>query len=1028
MAPMAERAGRFYRALAEGALLAAALVVPLWFAIFTVQVFEPAKAALLRGLVLLAVVAWGLAWWAWRGERSGWRTLAWQPILLAGTAVWGVGLLATAASVAPWISLMGAATRGQGWLTTTALFGLMWLAAALVTDEQALDRLAGFIALGALPAGLYGLVQALRLDPLPWEGDVISRVAGPAGNSVMLAAYLAMALPFGLLWLARAWRSAAGDTGWPAGARLASWILVVTFGLAGLVLSGSRGPMLGLVVGSGILALAQAARVGRWRVALGLAALGSAAVVGVIALNVAPQQFGGLARLPLLDRLSVALNPERDTTRVRLRLWEGSTAALAHSGSRLVLGHGPETTDLVWAPFYPPILAYDEPRGLVPDRAHNLALDTLLATGMLGLAATLAFLTALVGACLRLLGLAADRFERGSWWVAWLGGGWAGLLLAVGLDDGRWRLAGVAAGLGLVGGLAAWLGLVAWRRGHRPGDRSPGRPPPSSESGLLTTPRLADRFMSWVEEVGFAGAALVAVIAHLVEVQVGFGVTATGVLLGLIAGGLVARLAMTARPAGEPAAMAGVRGEGLVAALLVGTTLVFDFVHPGLVGGGSPVVVAVVGLAVLLTGAALEETAGAAWWRRWPAVVLAGTALYALVDLGLLRLGRIGAAEAVWSAVLALVGYAVALVLLLVARARREAGAWPGRREAVAGLLVLGMAGLPAARLLGAPLVAEALAKEGELGWQQLVSPLRAKGETGKAESFLDRARDRYRWATRLAPWEPAYGLAVAREEVERADLLDERLSRALADGGVGTAADEYDLGLLAGRAVAWARARDAAFAVALAEIARAEALAPTAPGTALTRARALRVWGDRTRESRLRHRRLVAARAAYTHAMALAPQWPEVLDEAAVTALLDGDPAGALALTGRAVQLDPFYLRAWRTAAAAQAHRGDDAAATAAYERYFADARNASDLPARRGQLEVLVRLRRDAAALVAARAIVQLAPDDARSFADLAVLQQRAGDRAAALEAARQAVALAPDDPAIAALLNELSPDEAP
>jgi hypothetical protein len=78
MAPMAERAGRFYRALAEGALLAAALVVPLWFAIFTVQVFEPAKAALLRGLVLLAVVAWGLAWWAWRGERSGWRTLAWR--------------------------------------------------------------------------------------------------------------------------------------------------------------------------------------------------------------------------------------------------------------------------------------------------------------------------------------------------------------------------------------------------------------------------------------------------------------------------------------------------------------------------------------------------------------------------------------------------------------------------------------------------------------------------------------------------------------------------------------------------------------------------------------------------------------------------------------------------------------------------------------------------------------------------------------------------------------------------------------
>jgi tetratricopeptide (TPR) repeat protein len=44
----------------------------------------------------------------------------------------------------------------------------------------------------------YGIVQHLQIDPLPWKGDVITRVASTMGNSIFVAAYLIMVVPLGL--------------------------------------------------------------------------------------------------------------------------------------------------------------------------------------------------------------------------------------------------------------------------------------------------------------------------------------------------------------------------------------------------------------------------------------------------------------------------------------------------------------------------------------------------------------------------------------------------------------------------------------------------------------------------------------------------------------------------------------------------------------------------------------------------------------------------------------------------------------
>lgn len=1086
------------------AVLAAVVVVPLFFAAVTERVFEPEKAAVLRVLACLALAASAARAW-----RPGGAAMGRDPLRRALVAAWAAEVVATVLSVAPWPSLMGAYTRGQGALTATAVLALGLAAAGATARPGGPRRVGTIIGIGVLPAGLYAVVQSFGLDPLPWEGDVVTRVVGPAGASVLLGAHLVMALPFAAWQCVESWQAARRGAVAAGGLRLAAWLAATGVGGWALVLTGARGPLVALAAGAGIAVLGAAVRAGRPRWAATVVAMALTFAGAVVALNGAAARggwpAGAVSRLAVVDRLAHALDPANSTTRVRLRLWEGTVAALRAAPGRLVAGHGPETMDLVWAPHYPSILAYDEPRGWVPDRAHTWVLDTLLTTGGLGLAAGLALVAALVDACLGGLGVAGAGAARRVWLGAAGAGGAAGVA-AVRVLDGGWRLAGPAFGLGGVAGLGLGLAWLARRRAA--GDRAPG--------------------VAWPPEAGFALAALAAVVAHWVEIQVGFEVTTTRLLVAVIAGTLIgararaaARIAEAARmpeipgiaeptsPCGDagadadrvaaarsmrtdagpdpaatgPLARAGggsvtpaealdvslrpdagsptdadAHRDAAWVAALVGVTMAFDVARPGLAGGGGAVAAALVAIPMLVTLTALWPARPSAGTRAAPAplMVVASSAVvtaYATGHLVLLAAGTVGPADGGRAVAATTAWFGLALLVLVAARAwggARPSSA-PGRvgsptararagpriahvaRRPIVGRIAalvatpaatLGVTLAAAAIIWMGPTYGDALAKEGRLAWQADVADLQREGEGGKAESFLRRAVERYATAARLAPWEPAYRLALARAEVEWGDLLDARLSRDLAAARQAESPDEYAPDLLGGSAAHQAAARDARFAAALRAVDAADGLGGRrGPVAALTRARTLRVWADRTRLAELRTGRLAAARAAYAVAAARAPGWPEVLDEAAGVARLAGDPAAALALTRRAIALDRYYVRAWRTAAAAHADLGDPAAAAGAYRRYFEDYRNASDLPALRGWVAALVAAGRDDEALPVARSVVRLAPGDAHAHADLAAVLAATGDRGAALAAAWRAADLDPADPAIDALVRDLA-----
>jgi tetratricopeptide (TPR) repeat protein len=223
----------------EAGWLFALVFIPSYFNLLSSRHFEPDKATSLRAIVLIMVAAGIIralelrsrgparAEAAPAGEslpKRAWRRLNAIPLALPALLYALVFLLATATSVVPSTSFWGSYQRLQGTYTNFAYIGLATMIVLTLRRREQLERLITVAILGSLPAVGYGLVQHYQIDPLPWKGDVVSRVASTMGNSIFVAAYLLMIVPFALYRAISAFHEARaadepGDTsdlGWGA--------------------------------------------------------------------------------------------------------------------------------------------------------------------------------------------------------------------------------------------------------------------------------------------------------------------------------------------------------------------------------------------------------------------------------------------------------------------------------------------------------------------------------------------------------------------------------------------------------------------------------------------------------------------------------------------------------------------------------------------------------------------------------------------------------------------------------------------
>jgi len=208
---------RWCERIVEAGWLLALALIPIYFNLYSARHFEPDKATALRSIVMVMAAAGlvrSMEALAARGEPAPqladappagpplWRRFAAIPLAVPALVYALVFLVTTLTSVVPWTSFWGSYQRLQGTFTNLSYILLFVMIVVTLRSRAQVERIVTITLAAATAAGGYGILQHQGLDPLPWRGDVITRVASTMGNSIFIAAYLIMVLPLALYRLA----------------------------------------------------------------------------------------------------------------------------------------------------------------------------------------------------------------------------------------------------------------------------------------------------------------------------------------------------------------------------------------------------------------------------------------------------------------------------------------------------------------------------------------------------------------------------------------------------------------------------------------------------------------------------------------------------------------------------------------------------------------------------------------------------------------------------------------------------------
>lgn len=187
------------RRVMEACWLLALAMIPVYFSLLSDRHFEPDKAVALRSIVMILGGAWIINWLergqvfrSWPRWRDWWRS----PLVAPAIVYVGVFFFTTLTSVLVFTSFFGGYNRLQGFYTNFSYVVVFGAMLAHVRRREQLERIITVIIATTLPTLGYGWVQYQRSDPLPWAGDTAARVASSMGNSIFVAAYLILTLPF----------------------------------------------------------------------------------------------------------------------------------------------------------------------------------------------------------------------------------------------------------------------------------------------------------------------------------------------------------------------------------------------------------------------------------------------------------------------------------------------------------------------------------------------------------------------------------------------------------------------------------------------------------------------------------------------------------------------------------------------------------------------------------------------------------------------------------------------------------------
>lgn len=421
---------------------------------------EIAKISLAQPIAWIALAA-GI----WGSARSG--RLITSPgarlALIFLACLMALAGVSTALSDDPVVALLGNYYRRDGLLSWIS-YSAFCVAAYLVSrsPEKVIAVIDAMILACVVPC-VYALLQRLDLDFFHVVGHEMNRPGSTLGSPLFLGAYAGLLIPLSIV---RAWL----DRRKPAA--LAFWIAFCALELVTLLMTLSRGPILAMCVGLGLLTFLYAGLTRSRKLFLLVGGAFLAIVVFIAAINAIPVVKRTVSDWPVVGRFvhSSDATASGDTlkatgsTSTRLSVWESGNETFASSSTmNQLIGFGPDLAYLKLFPHFPDSVMWTDGywQSNTFDRLHADALDTGLSFGLLGwLAYCFFFGSVLFHAARRLFGHTGA--VRPFWFLGVsLGFGVvaAALVLATGLPAALAPVFAVGIGFGWI----AFLVLCSWR-------------------------------------------------------------------------------------------------------------------------------------------------------------------------------------------------------------------------------------------------------------------------------------------------------------------------------------------------------------------------------------------------------------------------------------------------------------------------------------------------------------------------------------------------------------------------------------
>ena len=487
---MPTKLSRYCLGIMEAAWLAAVCIVPIFFNIYSSRIFEPDKITVIRSLALLTLGAWiikivdygGIKW---KDKPQGISLLKylWKfPLMAPVISLIIIYLIATIFSVTPLISFFGSYQRLQGTYTTFSYLVIFFSIISNLRTRNQINRLITTIILTSLPVSLYGLLQRYQIDPIPWGGNVSIRIASNMGNSIFVAAYLIMVFPLTLGRIVESFRNILTNDSQADGINLNTakqitkatiYIFIAGLELIAIYMSGSRGPLLGLMASVYFLVLLLSIHWRKRWLTFTIVGLALAGATFLLVFNLQNSPFNTLKSSTAIGRFGKLLDPQSNSALVRQYIWEGTVKLVGihdplkfpdgssdpFNSLRPIIGYGPEAMYVAYNQFYQPELGQVEKRNASPDRAHNETWDSIVITGFAGLFVYLTIFSSIIYYGLKWQGLIETPRNRTFFFICLIGGGIIGsisLIILKGIE-----FLGVGLPFGMIIGVVIYLTIEA---------------------------------------------------------------------------------------------------------------------------------------------------------------------------------------------------------------------------------------------------------------------------------------------------------------------------------------------------------------------------------------------------------------------------------------------------------------------------------------------------------------------------------------------------------------------------------------